>query len=97
MWDTAIRLAAWGPRALLLREALEIRYNETCRRVLILLDLLYPELAEERLRPSLLGEASRARAAALELLDLVLPHELLTVRPKPKSSHCVSTRMTFGN
>ena len=64
-WDTAIRLAAWGPRALLLREPLEIRYNETCRRILILLDLMYPELAEERLRPSLLGEASRARAGLL--------------------------------
>lgn len=81
-WNAALDSTHRLPRASLLREALLLRFDETRARVLILLDLLHPELAEDRLRLSLLAtttslaEGRRSRAAALELLDSVLSHEL---------------------
>lgn len=62
--------------AQLLLDALEVRLAETCTRILILLDLLHPELTVERLQPSLQGTDRRARAAALELLDSVVAQNL---------------------
>ena len=59
-----------------MRESLRQRIEDSEAHILILLDLLYADVSQERIGAHLRGEDRRSRAAALELLDSALPHEL---------------------
>ena len=60
---------------LLLKEALEIRLGQVRERLLVLLDLRYPEIPAAWLRDSLGRESAELRATVLELIDNVVERE----------------------
>ncbi len=60
----------------LLEEALARRLQQTRARILMILDLLYPEVSHAHLGETLLDPSRRARATAVELLDNLVDRDV---------------------